>query len=260
MDIDEHIAHVTGMEVDKYEIQEHMDFDATLLHAAWADKEYDDPPTGPLPLLNGMVMFQMYHILRSLDHKLTCSSLKRNDNTSYLRKQRKQSLLGIKQEPRATSSGLLNADGVSSRLQPLLTNLLFPIVPRSQMTNHLSCLFQMTVLAFRTLIKQRNLHRKTFQPTITINFHHRKINIPINKFHPRMVLMINSHLDHQLLLHLHHHTLHIILLHHIVHHLFVFQKNLDEALGFIIPRSFLIISMGIDHLSKLKEIYKVLHL
>ena len=84
MDIDEHIAHVTGMEVDKYEIQEHMDFDATPLHAAWADKEYDDPPTGPLPLLNGMVMFQMYHILRFWDHKLMCLSLKMIDRISYL--------------------------------------------------------------------------------------------------------------------------------------------------------------------------------
>lgn len=37
MDIDEHIVYVTGMEVDEYKMQEHVDFDATPLHAAWAD-------------------------------------------------------------------------------------------------------------------------------------------------------------------------------------------------------------------------------
>ena len=48
MDIDEHIAHVTGMEVDEYEIQEHVDFDSTPLHAAWAEEGYDDLPiAGP---------------------------------------------------------------------------------------------------------------------------------------------------------------------------------------------------------------------
>ena len=48
MDIDEHIAHITGMEVDEYEMQEHMDFDATPLHTAWADDGLDEQPiAGP---------------------------------------------------------------------------------------------------------------------------------------------------------------------------------------------------------------------
>ena len=48
VDIDEHIAHITGMEVDKYEMQEHVDFDATPLHAAWADDDLDERPiAGP---------------------------------------------------------------------------------------------------------------------------------------------------------------------------------------------------------------------
>ena len=48
MDIDKHIAHITSMKVDEYEMQEHVDFDATPLHAAWADDDFDERPiTGP---------------------------------------------------------------------------------------------------------------------------------------------------------------------------------------------------------------------
>ena len=85
------------------------------------------------------------------------------EQTSYLQKQKKLFLLGMKKEPKVTNFGLLSNEELLSLLLPHLTSLHFLVVPKRQMTNHPRYLFQMTAMMFRNLTNQINLnHWKTF--------------------------------------------------------------------------------------------------
>jgi hypothetical protein len=187
--------------------------------------------TGPPPYSYGMVKNQTYLISRSLGLKPTSSFLRRNDNTNYLRKQKRLSLSGMKKEPKATSFGLQSEDMLSSLPPPLSTSLPFLSIPKREKTNHPQYLFHIPAIMFRSpptyqIIRTRLCRtesRKTFRLCITINLHHRKINTPINSYHKRMVMMSNSNLDQQLLnpiSNLHH------LIVHLLNHL-AMSKNLD---------------------------------
>ena len=125
----------------------------------------------------------------------------------------------------------------------------FLFVPKRQMSNHPCCLFHSTVITSMSLINQMNLnHRKMFRPHITTNFHLWKVNTPIHRSLLKKALMINSHHDLRLLMHL-------LLIDHLpfLQHLMT-QKNLDAEQEFVIPIFFLIILMATNLLSRLNEI------
>jgi hypothetical protein len=189
--------------------------------------------TGPLLSLYGMVTNQTYLILRSLGLKPMSSFPKRNDNTNYLLRQKRLSLLGMKKEPKATNFGLQSIDVLSSPSLPLSTSSPFLSVPKREKTNHPQYLFHIPAITSRSpptcqIIRTRLCRtesRKTFRLCITINLHHRKINTPINSYHQRTVMMSNSNLDQRLL------NL-ISNLHHLIVHLLnrlAILKNLDAV-------------------------------
>jgi hypothetical protein len=88
--------------------------------------------TGPPPSSNGMVKNQTYLISRSLGLKPTSSFPRRNDNTNYLLKQKRLSLLGMKKKPKAINFGFQSVDVLSSLLPPLSTSLPFLSVPKGR--------------------------------------------------------------------------------------------------------------------------------
>jgi hypothetical protein len=180
-----------------------------------------------------MVKNQTYLISRSLGLKPTSLFLKRNDNINCLLKQKRLSLLGMKKDPKATNFGLQSVDMLLSLLPPLSTSSPFLSVPKREKTNHPRYLFHIPAITSRSpptcqTIRTRLCRtesRKTFRLCITINLHHRKINIPINSYQQRTVMMSNSNLDQRLLNP-------ISNLHHLIVHLLnrlAILKNLDAV-------------------------------